>query len=35
MAVGGSWAGSKGIDQGAFPTHYLIDYVRYYAPVSK
>jgi hypothetical protein len=31
-AIGGNWAGSKGIDDTAFPTHYTIDYVRVYKP---
>jgi beta-glucanase (GH16 family) len=28
LAVGGSWGGQKGIDDGAFPTRFLVDYVR-------
>lgn len=31
-AIGGSWGGQKGIDDGIFPQKYLIDYVRVYAP---
>jgi beta-glucanase (GH16 family) len=30
LAVGGSWGGQKGIDDGAFPARFLIDYVRVY-----
>lgn len=29
-AIGGSWGGQHGIDNGIFPLRYLIDYVRYY-----
>jgi len=29
-AVGGSWGGQKGIDDGIFPQKYVIDYVRVY-----
>ena len=29
-AIGGSWGGSKGIDDGIFPQKYYIDYVRVY-----
>jgi beta-glucanase (GH16 family) len=31
-AVGGDWGGLKGIDDSIFPSRYLIDYVRVYAP---
>lgn len=30
LAIGGSWGGSKGIDDTIFPATYLIDYVRVY-----
>jgi len=30
LAIGGSWGGAKGIDDGVFPQQYLIDYVRIY-----
>jgi beta-glucanase (GH16 family) len=30
LAIGGSWGGQQGIDDGAFPTRYEIDYVRVY-----
>jgi beta-glucanase (GH16 family) len=30
LAIGGSWGGQKGIDDGAFPQRYEIDYVRVY-----
>lgn len=30
LAVGGSWGGAYGIDYSVFPSHYQIDYVRYY-----
>ncbi len=30
LAIGGSWGGQKGIDDGAFPTRFVIDYVRVY-----
>jgi len=30
LAIGGSWGGQKGIDDSAFPTRFLIDYVRVY-----
>lgn len=30
IAVGGSWGGQKGIDEGIFPQRMLIDYVRVY-----
>ena len=32
LAVGGSWGGQKGIDDAAFPTRFVIDYVRVYRP---
>lgn len=32
IAVGGSWGGVQGVDNEAFPTQYLIDYIRVYAP---
>jgi beta-glucanase (GH16 family) len=28
LAIGGSWGGQKGIDEAAFPTQFVIDYVR-------
>jgi beta-glucanase (GH16 family) len=30
LAIGGSWGGQQGIDEAAFPTRFLIDYVRIY-----
>lgn len=30
LAVGGDWGGQKGIDDAAFPQHFLVDYVRVY-----
>lgn len=30
LAIGGSWGGQKGIDDGRFPHRYLVDYVRVY-----
>lgn len=35
IAVGGSWGGLEGIDETAFPTQFLIDYIRVYAPGTK
>lgn len=32
LAIGGSWGGQQGIDELAFPTRFLIDYVRVYRP---
>jgi beta-glucanase (GH16 family) len=32
LAIGGSWGGQKGIDDAAFPTRFVIDYVRIYRP---
>jgi len=32
VAVGGSWGGQKGVDDGCFPQTMLVDYVRVYAP---
>ena len=29
-AIGGKWAGSRGIDDSIFPTSFIIDYVRQY-----
>lgn len=31
VAVGGSWGGTKGVDDSAFPQSMLVDYVRYYS----
>ena len=31
-AVGGDWGGAKGVDDSIFPTKYVIDYIRVYAP---
>jgi beta-glucanase (GH16 family) len=31
LAVGGDWAGLKGIDNGSFPQRMTVDYVRYWA----
>jgi beta-glucanase (GH16 family) len=30
LAIGGNWGGQRGIDESAFPTRFLIDYVRVY-----
>ena len=30
LAIGGSWGGQKGIDNGRFPHRYVVDYVRIY-----
>jgi beta-glucanase (GH16 family) len=30
LAIGGTWGGQQGIDDGAFPQEFLIDYVRVY-----
>jgi beta-glucanase (GH16 family) len=30
LAVGGDWGGQKGIDESAFPSRFLVDYVRVY-----
>ena len=30
LAIGGNWGGQQGIDESAFPTRFLIDYVRVY-----
>ena len=30
LAIGGSWGGQQGIDESAFPTQFVIDYVRVY-----
>jgi beta-glucanase (GH16 family) len=30
LAIGGTWGGTKGIDDACFPQRYLIDYVRVY-----
>jgi beta-glucanase (GH16 family) len=32
LAIGGSWGGQQGIDDSAFPTQFVIDYVRVYQP---
>ena len=34
-AVGGNWGGAEGVDNSAFPTKYIIDYIRVYAPGTK
>jgi len=31
LAIGGSWGGTKGIDDSIFPVDYQIDYVRIYS----
>ena len=31
-AIGGGWGGQQGVDDSIFPTQYVIDYVRVYAP---
>jgi beta-glucanase (GH16 family) len=30
LAIGGNWGGQQGIDEGAFPTRFVVDYVRVY-----
>lgn len=30
LAIGGTWGGQKGVDAGAFPARFVIDYVRVY-----
>jgi beta-glucanase (GH16 family) len=30
LAIGGSWGGQKGIDEGRFPHRYVVDFVRIY-----
>jgi licheninase len=32
IAVGGTWGGAEGIDDSAFPTQMVVDYVRVYKP---
>ncbi|NPD47315.1 family 16 glycosylhydrolase [Lentimicrobium sp. S6] len=32
LAVGGNWGGVEGVDSDAFPTQFVIDYIRVYAP---
>lgn len=32
LAIGGSWGGSKGVDESLLPHRFEIDYVRYYKP---
>jgi beta-glucanase (GH16 family) len=34
LAIGGSWGGSKGVDEALLPHRFEIDYVRYYKPKS-
>lgn len=34
IAIGGNWAGQKGIDNTIFPTSMVIDYVRYYSLIQ-
>ena len=34
LAIGGSWGGSKGVDDAIFPARYEIDYVRVYESVK-
>lgn len=34
IAIGGNWAGQKGIDNLIFPTSMVIDYVRYYSLIQ-
>jgi beta-glucanase (GH16 family) len=34
LAIGGSWGGQKGIDEGAFPQRMEVDYVRVYQPAK-
>jgi len=35
IAVGGSWGGTKGVDNTAFPTTMQVDYVRFYKMINK
>ena len=35
LAIGGSWGGSKGIDDTIFPQRMEVDYVRAYEPVAR
>lgn len=35
LAIGGSWGGQKGVDDGIFPQQLLIDYVRVYQKPAK
>ncbi len=35
VAVGGSWGGAKGIDEGIFPQQMVVDYVRVYQQVTR
>lgn len=35
LAIGGSWGGSKGIDDSLFPHRFEIDYVRVYKKIEK
>jgi beta-glucanase (GH16 family) len=35
LAIGGAWGGAQGIDAGAFPQKYFIDYVRVYERVAR
>ncbi len=30
LAIGGTWGGQKGVDDGAFPQQFVVDYVRVY-----
>lgn len=30
LAIGGTWGGQKGIDDGAFPAQFVVDYIRVY-----
>lgn len=35
LAVGGDWGGAQGVDEGAFPAKYEIDYVRVYGLIEQ
>jgi hypothetical protein len=35
IAVGGNWGGAQGIDDTAFPTQMLVDYVRVYKMIEQ
>jgi beta-glucanase (GH16 family) len=35
LAIGGDWAGSKGIDDAAMPQQFEVDYVRIWGPIPK
>ena len=35
LAIGGDWAGSKGIDDAAMPQRFEVDYVRVWGQIPK